>query len=515
MWEGGGRRLNLALNQPLKAGDTVTLTLVQSSGIENSQLRVVTGDQLLSFDAGAVTLKGAEGQAFISLAIVEQGDIQTNADVTLRATVESKDAEGVSTFTESNRFSLKISDAGANTTSGPLEGTGEGEFLNLLTRDWRTVNGGAGNDEILGSDESDRIFAGAGDDVIAGNYGRDFIDAGSGNDFITTLREEATVFAGDGNDVIRAGWEWKATFSPAITSEIDADYIWQDLSAHLRTVTFEEYKNDPDLEQFGYLGLAYRDYSVDPGTGDVLLQGDSSLGNGMTYRFRITGQTDEAVYSLSGDPASESRKFFDLVSMPQDWPPDLEASVLLDGGAGDDFLEGKDGDDVLLGGSGHDLLWGLGGEDFLDGGENDDELHGGEDADSLFGGDGNDRLYGDAEGQVVMGDDYLNGEAGDDTLYGGDGKDTLLGGAGNDTLYGNAGEDILDGGGEDDLLVGAAGADILFGGKGNDQLAGDASNIPDDQHGDDYLDGGEGNDTLSGGSGDDLLVGGDGDDHLW
>jgi Ca2+-binding RTX toxin-like protein len=83
--------------------------------------------------------------------------------------------------------------------------------------------------------------------------------------------------------------------------------------------------------------------------------------------------------------------------------------IVLDGGAGNDFLVGSPGDDLLFGGAGRDQLLGGGGNDWLMGGD------------------------------------------GDDQLAGGDGNDVLVGGAGADTLVGQAGRDVLDGGDGIDL----------------------------------------------------------------
>src|SRR5262249_15815421 len=58
-----------------------------------------------------------------------------------------------------------------------------------------TVDGGAGNDTILGSNGADRLSGGDGNDFIDGNQGNDTIDLGAGDD----------VFQwdpGDGSDVV-------------------------------------------------------------------------------------------------------------------------------------------------------------------------------------------------------------------------------------------------------------------------------------------------------------------------
>ena len=60
------------------------------------------------------------------------------------------------------------------------------------------INGGAGNDTLLGGGGGETLIGGAGNDVIDGHGGADMVGGGDGND---------SVFwnAGDGNDVVRGG----------------------------------------------------------------------------------------------------------------------------------------------------------------------------------------------------------------------------------------------------------------------------------------------------------------------
>jgi len=158
------------------------------------------------------------------------------------------------------------------------------------------------------------------------------------------------------------------------------------------------------------------------------------------------------------------------------------------------------GNDSFDGGAGNDSLYGGQGADTLRGGAGSDHLYGGTGADHLQGGGGHDLLYGGG------GNDTLHGDNGADNLRGQGGNDVLDGGAGNDTLSGGIGADHLNGGANNDILDGNAGNDTLAGGKGADTLHG--------QGGNDLLNGSGGNDTLSGGSGADTLHGQVGDDLL-
>jgi Ca2+-binding RTX toxin-like protein len=73
---------------------------------------------------------------------------------------------------------------------GPGGFVGWGDNPNL------TIDGGKGDDIIMGSSGDDTIRGGSGDDIIFGGGGNDNIDGGRGND---------TIMGGDGNDQIHGG----------------------------------------------------------------------------------------------------------------------------------------------------------------------------------------------------------------------------------------------------------------------------------------------------------------------
>jgi Ca2+-binding RTX toxin-like protein len=74
-----------------------------------------------------------------------------------------------------------------------------------------TIDGGSGNDYILGSDYGSRLLGGEGSDTIHGGMAADFIDGGSGNDTLdggprldidNPVAGPDTIFGGDGDDHI-------------------------------------------------------------------------------------------------------------------------------------------------------------------------------------------------------------------------------------------------------------------------------------------------------------------------
>jgi len=83
----------------------------------------------------------------------------------------------------------------------------------------------------------------------------------------------------------------------------------------------------------------------------------------------------------------------------------------------------------------------------MDGGAGNDYLMAGGGPATLLGGDGNDVIFGG------MGNDLLDGGSGNDLLFGGPGNDILIGGAGNDILVGGAGQDTLAGGSGNNRLI--------------------------------------------------------------
>lgn len=271
------------------------------------------------------------------------------------------------------------------------------------------VDGGDGNDTIIGH---------AGADLILGGRGNDSISAGDGND---------TLSGGDGNDVLRG----------------DAGH----------DVLRGQMNND---RLFGGEG----DDTGDGGGGDDSLSGDNgndslmgSTGNdalsGGDGRDKIIG--GDGHDSLGGGSGNDQLN-------------GGNGNDSIDGGAGNDFAEGQAGndlvngsagDDTLQGGFDNDTLIGLSGHDRLDGGDGNDVSKGGEGNDTLLGGNGNDNLSGS------VGDDVEEGGEGADTLAGGDGNDSLAGGEGNDYVHGDAGEDSLDGGAGQDEISFDLGSDIL------------------------------------------------------
>jgi Ca2+-binding RTX toxin-like protein len=250
-----------------------------------------------------------------------------------------------------------------------------------------TVNGGLGNDILLGSegddlfnggDGDDVAFMGAGDDTFVWNPGddNDTLEGQAGFDTMlfngANVSENIDISANGGRviffrNVANVVMDLNDVEGIDFTARGGADTIVvNDLSG--TDVT----EINLNLESFPGSGAgdAQPDNVIVQGTNgnDVILAiGDASGTSvfGLAAVVNITGAESAndrlTVNALAGDDVVEASGL-------------AAAAIQLtaDGGIGSDVLIGGDGNDVLLGGAGDDVLLGGLGLDILDGGDGDD-----------------------------------------------------------------------------------------------------------------------------------------------
>jgi RTX calcium-binding nonapeptide repeat (4 copies) len=270
-----------------------------------------------------------------------------------------------------------------------------------------TVDGGAGNDTILGSQGADVFLGGDGDDFIFGDNGNDLALMGAGDD----------VFQwdpGDGSDIVegQAGTDTLRFFGSNAAENINI------LPNGGRVLFLRDVANvTMDLDEvetidFRALGGADNIVVADLSGTDVTrvdldLRGPNGGGDGAADNVTVSGTNGDDVFGAAGDAGGVS--VFGL-----------QAAV--------DLFHAEVANDRLT-------LNGLGGNDVID-------------ATSL-----------EADGIQLtlnggLGDDVLIGGEGDDLINGGDGDDLALMGAGDDTFVWNPGDD-------NDTLEGQAGFDAM------------------------------------------------------
>ena len=65
--------------------------------------------------------------------------------------------------------------------------------------------GGAGDDVLLGGDGNDDLFGGGGNDALVGGFGNDFLFGGAGRDLLIGSQDEDLLHAGNGEDILIGG----------------------------------------------------------------------------------------------------------------------------------------------------------------------------------------------------------------------------------------------------------------------------------------------------------------------
>jgi Ca2+-binding RTX toxin-like protein len=439
---------------------------------------VANGDLVVTSDAGdPIAITDVGGQVKVN-----GGDPQTGAAAS--ATIDSIVVTG---GPGANDINL----AGVNATAFPLLQT-------------VTVDGGAGNDTINGSQLADTLRGNGGNDRIIGDdnpLGTDDVMSGeNGNDTLVWNPgdDDDVNEGGDGDDTSEVNGGGKEQF------EVNP-------SATAGRVSFDRVQPDAT---FG------APFNVDISADTERL--DLNAGGG-----------DDIVNSAAGIDA-------------------LDFALDLDGGDGNDTIDGGDGPDLITGGTGNDRLTAddnpLGTQDVARGDAGDDTMvwNGGDDDDINEGGADNDttEVNGAAAGeqftvkpsQVVAGGvrfdrtgptppGIFNIEISGDTerldLNANGGDDTVTADPGFSSLKldveGADGNDSLDGGDAADLLSGGNGNDRLTGDNNplgtQDDVRGDAGDdtmVWNPGDGDDINEGGPDNDTteVNGGSGpEDFVVG--------
>jgi Ca2+-binding RTX toxin-like protein len=271
-----------------------------------------------------------------------------------------------------------------------------------------TIDGGAGDDALLGSQGADTFLGGDGNDFVFGDNGNDVAFLGAGDD----------VFQwdpGDGNDTLEGqdGFDTMLFFGSNISENIDivANGGRVLFLRNVATVTMD--LNDVEGIDFRALGGADNIVVGDLSGTDVTqigldLRGPAGGGDGEADTVTVNGTNGADVFGAAGD-AGGVNVF------------GLQAAVNI-------FFQEQANDRLTLNA--------LGGDDVIN-------------ATSL-----------EADGiQLTMngglGDDIFQGSEGDDLINGGDGNDTALMGAGDDTFVWNPGDD-------NDTLEGQDGFDTML-----------------------------------------------------
>jgi Ca2+-binding RTX toxin-like protein len=418
------------------------------------------------------------------------------------------------------------------------------------------IDGDFGNDDIEGGADNDIIVAGFGndtakgdgnEDIIFGNDGDDtLLDGGAGDDIVLGMVGNDNILGGDGDDNLIGG-----EGDDDIDGQGAKDVVLGDLGEINRAPNPGDSSLTPDAGK----ALAVLTPSAQA-AGDTVLSGgdDTDVIYGQEGNDTIEGGAgddelhgNDGIDTMSGDGDGDDM-FGDAAndvmygdnSTASHGCADTADSI--HGGNGNDTISGNADADTLFGDADDDTIYGdadtpnepCDGGDTLYGGSQDDYGFGNGKGDNVNGDGGIDRLVGgsDDSGQDD-GSDTVNGGEQDDVMTGDnatiadnaaadgmlvtlrlDGKgtgDTLNGNNGDDRMYGQAGDDTINGGNNNDVAEGNAGKDTINGESGADDLVGggsanDGANgvVDADRAGNGLADD---DDTINGGTGIDYMAG--------
>ena len=431
---------------------------------------------------------------------------------------------------------------------------GDGEDLLIGAGGGDLMDGARGADRLYGGLVDDQLRGGLGNDLLVGGHGVEGIHGGDGDDWMRGDSNRDFFNGDDGNDTVSY-----ATSTPPGPSGIEGVHVnlktIKALEDPLQPVVEDDEPEERVKDIENVVGSNYDDILHGRGVGTARGLGGIELcpafpsydcggepapnvtldapgiDPGLLVRGGTGGEADTLAVSATvdtyvvagsapltaGPGCSNSSPAViscakpqatlgyasvwggdgnDQISIAEGFPD--QATVLLDGGRGNDTIHGSSGDEILIAGPD--------GADDLDGRAGDDALFSGPGGDALDGGDGNDQLvtsdacgghdfkggsgdgdiagfaqeisqgivaelggkaYGRAQSPCPQTTVRADNEVLEGTQYG----DLLVGSSKDDALIlGNEGDDVLLGLGGADVLRGERGRDALYGGGGADLL---------------------------------------------
>ena len=194
-----------------------------------------------------------------------------------------------------------------------------------------TLAGGAGNDSLTGGDDDDYLKGGANDDTLAGDGDDDMLDGGAGNDSLTGGEEDDTLDGGAGYDNLDGGAGNDMVYADADdVSAVDSTTA----AGATRTPSVVGGNGDNDTLSFARSTAAIND-------GEGRTGGSGTVGS-----YTVDASFEKVIGS----------NYDDMLTLGA-------GGGSLMGGAGNDTLTGGTGNDTLDGGAGRDMLTGGTGAD--------------------------------------------------------------------------------------------------------------------------------------------------------
>lgn len=385
--------------------DTESVTIRTAGGVDTVTVADPTGTDIGSVEI-AMSLPGRAGDGAADLVMLEGGAEGDRIDIAsgggslmtvdgMAASIDAFGVEAIDTLTVTGG-------GGADTISAAAASAGQARLV---------LDGGDGDDLLLGSGGADTILGGDGLDVITANAGDDDVFGGRGDD-VAVLGAGNDRFSwdpGEGNDLILGGdgtdtldFDGAGIGEAIVISasgkngilERDIADVRMDMQA-VERIDLRLFGGTDSVTVQDMTGTAMAEIVIDlsgpDGAADLIavdgtegadevvidVQDDAIVVSGLAATIRIIGfedGLDQFVFNgLGGDDTINATAVSGLDLFVQGG----DGEDVIVGSAFTDVLSGDDGDDVILGGAGDDVLFGNGGDDVLDGGAGLDILAGG------------------------------------------------------------------------------------------------------------------------------------------
>ncbi|WP_338845590.1 calcium-binding protein [Massilia sp. W12] len=343
-----------------------------------------------------------------------------------------------------NLQNIQILDGGDKTWSYNVVQAGKGDDSLDFSKyqvNYFTIDGGDGNDAIIGNDDVNHIRGGAGHDTISGAGGDDVLSGQAGDDvfqLITGGDFNGTDWydGGSGVNSIVGGWSYDVLH---VVDQLANLKNIQILDGGDGTTAYNTVLASDAHETLDFSGMLVKNFVLDGAGGNDLIiggKGDDEIRG---------GAGDDKLYGGAGD----------------------DSFLLITGGDknGLDLFVGGDGVNTIKGGWSYDVLHVM---NHLENLQNIQVLDGGDGTASY------NTVLGTAQddyldfSHMVVKNFVLDGAQGNDAIYGSKGDDVIRGGAGNDKLNGGAGDDtflLITGGDKNgfDYYDGGAGFNVIKG----------------------------------------------------
>ena len=330
--------------------------------------------------------------------------------------------------------------ASSNYTKSLIDGGADDDSIRSSTSD-STINGGDGEDTIDSNGDKVTLDAGKGDDSID-SYGNNVsIDGGAGNDSIESGGSNVTIDAGKGNDEIYS-YGSKVTINAGEGN--DEIYFRSDTKDNL--IVYNAGDGNDIIEGFNAtstLSITGDTYSTQISGNDFLV----TVGENTVTLKNVLLKTE--VININDENIPLEVKNIELTDGDDTVDVGI-SSIVVDAGAGNDYIENSGNGVEIYGRDGNDIISNSGSTVTIDAGDGNNYIYNNGKNVLIESYDGNDEINNSGDNITIdsgEGDDSIDNIGSNVTITAGDGSDTI-----ENSRWGDADNVSIDAGAGDDSV---------------------------------------------------------------